>query len=153
MVVLYIEDNLSNLRLIEQVLARRPRTTLLSAMQDIRQATPPDAVFVASPEFAPALAVLAGRRVLRAPTLATAADEERRLRAERQVLSGEPGAAVVARYGITHVFVAPGDFRVYGIRAPEDLDGRGGLHLVFSNPQGWRIYGLPAAPGRTSAFR
>jgi len=33
MVVLYIEDNLSNLRLIEQVLGRRPRTTLLSAMQ------------------------------------------------------------------------------------------------------------------------
>jgi CheY-like chemotaxis protein len=32
-VVLYIEDNLSNLRLIEQVLGRRPRTTLLSAMQ------------------------------------------------------------------------------------------------------------------------
>jgi PAS domain S-box-containing protein len=33
MVVLYIEDNLSNLRLIEQMLARRPRATLLSAMQ------------------------------------------------------------------------------------------------------------------------
>jgi len=31
--VLYIEDNLSNLRLIEQVLSRRPHTTLLSAMQ------------------------------------------------------------------------------------------------------------------------
>jgi PAS domain S-box-containing protein len=33
MVVLYIEDNVSNLRLVEQVLARRPQTTLLSAMQ------------------------------------------------------------------------------------------------------------------------
>ena len=31
--VLYIEDNLSNLRLIERVLARRPGTKLLSAMQ------------------------------------------------------------------------------------------------------------------------
>ena len=31
--VLYIEDNLSNLRLIEQVLSRRPHATLLSAMQ------------------------------------------------------------------------------------------------------------------------
>ena len=31
--VLYIEDNLSNLRLIEQVLSRRPNATLLSAMQ------------------------------------------------------------------------------------------------------------------------
>jgi CheY-like chemotaxis protein len=31
--VLYIEDNLSNLRLIEQVLARRPGVRLLSAMQ------------------------------------------------------------------------------------------------------------------------
>ena len=33
MVVLYIEDNVSNLRLVEQVLGRRPQTTLLSAMQ------------------------------------------------------------------------------------------------------------------------
>lgn len=33
MTVLYIEDNLSNLRLIEQVLARRPHATLLSALQ------------------------------------------------------------------------------------------------------------------------
>ena len=33
MTVLYVEDNLSNLRLIEQVLGRRPHTTLLSAMQ------------------------------------------------------------------------------------------------------------------------
>ena len=33
MVVLYIEDNVSNLRLVEQVLSRRPQTTLLSAMQ------------------------------------------------------------------------------------------------------------------------
>jgi PAS domain S-box-containing protein len=32
-VVLYIEDNLSNLRLVERVLGRRPQTTLLSAMQ------------------------------------------------------------------------------------------------------------------------
>jgi CheY-like chemotaxis protein/anti-sigma regulatory factor (Ser/Thr protein kinase) len=31
--VLYIEDNLSNLKLIEQVLARRPEITLLTAMQ------------------------------------------------------------------------------------------------------------------------
>jgi CheY-like chemotaxis protein len=31
--VLYIEDNLSNLRLVERVLARRPGITLLSALQ------------------------------------------------------------------------------------------------------------------------
>ena len=31
--VLYIEDNLSNLRLVERVLGRRPGVTLLSAMQ------------------------------------------------------------------------------------------------------------------------
>jgi len=31
--ILYIEDNLSNLRLVESVLARRPGTTVLSAMQ------------------------------------------------------------------------------------------------------------------------
>lgn len=34
--ILYIEDNLSNLRLIERVVARRPRVTLLSAMQGSR---------------------------------------------------------------------------------------------------------------------
>jgi signal transduction histidine kinase/ActR/RegA family two-component response regulator len=34
--VLYIEDNLSNLRLVERVVARRPRVTLLSAMQGSR---------------------------------------------------------------------------------------------------------------------
>jgi len=33
MVVLYIEDNVANLRLVEQVLSRRPQTTLLPAMQ------------------------------------------------------------------------------------------------------------------------
>jgi CheY-like chemotaxis protein len=32
-VVLYIEDNLSNLRLVEQILARRPGVRLVSAMQ------------------------------------------------------------------------------------------------------------------------
>jgi len=31
--VLYVEDNLSNLRLVERILARRPRTRLLAAMQ------------------------------------------------------------------------------------------------------------------------
>ncbi|MEA3210295.1 MAG: hypothetical protein QOE70_3352 [Chthoniobacter sp.] len=31
--LLYIEDNLSNLRLVERILARRPKVTLLSAMQ------------------------------------------------------------------------------------------------------------------------
>ena len=31
--VLYIEDNLSNLRLVERILARRPEVKLLSAMQ------------------------------------------------------------------------------------------------------------------------
>jgi len=34
--VLYIEDNLSNLRLLERILARRPGVTLLSAMQGSR---------------------------------------------------------------------------------------------------------------------
>ena len=31
--LLYIEDNLSNLRLVERILARRPEVTLISAMQ------------------------------------------------------------------------------------------------------------------------
>jgi len=33
---LYIEDNLSNLRLVERIIARRPGVTLVSAMQGSR---------------------------------------------------------------------------------------------------------------------
>jgi signal transduction histidine kinase/ActR/RegA family two-component response regulator/HAMP domain-containing protein len=50
-VVLYIEDNLSNLRLVERVLARRPGTTLLSALQgqlglDLAQEHRPDLILL-----------------------------------------------------------------------------------------------------------
>lgn len=117
-------------------------SSLLQAMAWVKSATAPDAVFLASPEYAPTIAVLTGRRVLRAPTLATAPDDERRLRAERLVLSGLEGPALFERYGLTHVFIAPGDFRSYGIRAPEDLEGRGRLVLRYADAEGRRVYEL-----------
>ncbi|HEX6739276.1 MAG TPA: hypothetical protein VF310_13440, partial [Vicinamibacteria bacterium] len=48
---------------------------LLDAMAWVRRETAPGAVFMASPSFAPALAALGGRRVLRAPSLAITPDE------------------------------------------------------------------------------
>jgi hypothetical protein len=116
--------------------------SLRAVMERLRRETPADAVIVSSPEYAPVIAVLAGRRVLRAPTLATTADEERRLRAERGVLSGRPPAALVDRYGLTHVFVTPGDFAAYGLRVPEDLAARGDFTLVFADEEGRRLYAL-----------
>ena len=116
--------------------------TVAEAMAWIRRSTPPDAVFVASPEYAPAVATLAGRRVLRAPGLLSANDEERRLRAERLVLSGADPGRVGDRYGLTHLFVAPGDFRAYGIQSPADFDGRPRFRLSYSGPGAFRIYEL-----------
>jgi hypothetical protein len=118
--------------------------SLLEVMKVVRGKTSPEDVVVASPEYAPVVAVLAGRRVLRAPTLASAPDEERRLRAERAVLAGRPPRALVERYGITHVFVAPGDFAIYGLRSPEQLEARG-FERVFVDDQPWRLYRLDQA--------
>jgi hypothetical protein len=126
----------------------RLSASLVNAMARVREATPSDAVVVASPEYTPMVAVLAGRRVLRAPMLAITADEERRVRAERLVLSGEATAPVVRRYGVSHVFIAPGDFRGYGIRAPDELSAVAGLRLVLVTEIGGRLYEVQPPPGR-----
>ena len=110
------------------------------AMAWIRRETPPEAVFLASPDYAPSVAVLGGRRVLRAPTLAVAGDEERRARAEGAILSGREPGPLARRYGLTHVFIAPGEFRSHGLRAPEDLETRGRFRLRYSDPDGLRVY-------------
>jgi hypothetical protein len=122
--------------------------SIVKAMAHVRDATPSDAVVAASPEYAPFVAVLAGRRVLRAPTLASAADEERRERAERLVLLGESEAPVVRRYGVSHVFVAPGDFRAYGLRAADELSAVARLRLVLTTEFGGRLYEVRPSPDR-----
>jgi hypothetical protein len=113
---------------------------LATAMSWIRENTPPTSVFLASPDYAPSVAVLGGRRVLRAPTLGSAADEVRRERMEDKVLAGRDPARLADLYGLTHVFIAPGDFFAYGIRSPEDLERQGRFRLLYADPEDYRVY-------------
>jgi hypothetical protein len=114
--------------------------TLMDTMQWLRTHTPREAVFLADDDYAAAIPVLAGRRVLRAPLLLAAPDEERRLRLQRTVLAGRPSGALLQRYGLRYVFVAPGQFRAEGIVDPADLDRLSGLRLVYENGKGMRVY-------------
>lgn len=116
------------------------------AMAWVRANTDPQGTFVASADFVPAVAVLGGRRVLRAPGLAAAPDDERRLRAERAILTGRAVPDLVRRYGLRYVFAAPGDFVAHGLADPIDLLGRGGLRLLYVNARGMRVYELPPGP-------
>lgn len=112
----------------------------LEAMDWLRANTPPSAVIVAGEDYAPSVAVLAGRRVLRAPTLAVAPDEERRLRAQRALLAGHDVPDLVERYGLAYVLTAPGQFRDSGQPDAADLRGRAGLRLVYASPRGVEVY-------------
>jgi hypothetical protein len=113
---------------------------LVAAMDWIHENTPPTAVFLASPDYAPSVAVLGGRRVLRAPTLGPAADEVRRERMEDKVLAGRDPSRLADLYGLTHVFIAPGDFSAYGIRSPEDLERQGRFRLLYADAEDYRVY-------------
>jgi hypothetical protein len=119
---------------------------LATAMEWVRRHTPPGSVFLASPDYAPSLAVLAGRRVLRAPTLGPAADEVRRERMEDKVLAGRDPGRLGDLYGLTHVFIAPGDFLERGIRSPEDLDRRRHLRLLYADVVDFRVYEITRPP-------
>jgi hypothetical protein len=119
---------------------------LVEAMDWMRTRTAPESAVLAADEYAPAVSVMAGRRVLRAPGLLTAPDEERRVRLERAVLAGHLPAALVQRYGLRYVFIAPGQFREEGIAQPEDLDAHAGLRLVYANAKGMRIYEIAPGP-------
>jgi hypothetical protein len=118
---------------------------LVTAMSWIRENTPPTSVFLASPDYAPSVAVLGGRRVLRAPTLGPAADEIRRERMEDKVLAGRDPARLADLYGLTHVFIAPGDFFAYGIHSPEDLERQGRFRLLYADPEDHRVYEITRA--------
>jgi hypothetical protein len=118
---------------------------LASAMGWVRANTPPSSVFLASPDYAPSIAALGGRRVLRAPTLGPAADETRRERMEDKVLAGRDPGRLADLYGLTHVFIAPGDFFAYGIRSPEDLERQGRFRLLYADPEDYRVYEIKRA--------
>ena len=113
---------------------------LVKAMDWVRTETPSRAVFLASPEYSPGVAVLGGRRVLRAPTLAVAEDDDRRDRAEDKVLRGRDPGRLAELYGLTHVFIAPGDFLSFGIGSPEDLEKRGRFRLLYRDAVDFRVY-------------
>ncbi len=132
---------------------------LAEAMEWLRTHTPPQAAVLAAESYAGAVPILGGRRVLRAPGLLTAPDEERRLRLQRAVLAGHPPPALLQRYGLRYLFIALGDFRDEGVAHPEDLDALGTLRLVYANAKGMRVYEIvaqeirPAAAGRAAAIK
>jgi hypothetical protein len=113
---------------------------LVEAMAWVRRETAPQAVFMASPTHAPAVAALGGRRVLRAPGLATAADDVDRWNLEDDLLQGYVPRRTFARYGVAHVFLGPGDFADRGLPGPEAWDAAGHLRLRYRNADGYRIY-------------
>jgi hypothetical protein len=121
--------------------SREPVSAALAPlMAFVQDQTPRDAVFVASPDYAPALAALGGRRVLRAPSLLRAADDEQRLRAEGAILAGRPLPGGAHDHGARFVLLAPGDFRARGIGRPEDLEGRPGFRTRYTDALGYRVY-------------
>ena len=113
---------------------------LYEVMDWIRDETPPPAVVLASEDYAPAVAVLGGRRVLRAPTLSQPADEWRRIRAQAAVLEGRDPHKYVARYGVTYVLIAPSEFAEHGLTMPEDLDALAHFRLRYRHSEGYRVY-------------
>ena len=113
---------------------------LIAATEWIRRETPPQAVFVASPDRAPAVAALGGRRVLRAPTLTAPPDDVERWRLEQRLLEGQTPRRALLRYGISHLFVAPGDYADRGLAGPEALDSAPHLRLRYRDAKGYRVY-------------
>ena len=118
---------------------------LRAAMAWVRKETPAAAVFIASPDYAPYVAVLGGRRVLRAPALAVADDDIRRERAEDKLLRGREPGKLGALYGLTHVFIGPGDFLTFGITSPEQLEQRGRFRLLYRDASDLRVYEILGA--------
>ena len=84
--------------------------------------------------------------MLRAPTLGPSADEVRRDRMEDKLLSGRDSVRLADLYGLTHVFIAPGDFAVYGIATPADLAKTGRFRLVYADAVDYRVYEIVPAP-------
>jgi hypothetical protein len=106
----------------------------------IRQNTPADAVFVAGRAYAPLVAVMGQRRVLRAPDLLQPGDEGRRLRLEGALVLGRNPPAWAEDYHPSFLLAAPGDFAERGIRGPEDLEQRSGLLRRYSGAHGFGVF-------------
>jgi hypothetical protein len=117
---------------------------LMPAMAWIREHVPRDQACVASPDYAPSVAVLGQRRVVRAPSLFTAADDQRRRRAERMFVAGrEP--ALQQRYTIGCLVFASGDEGWLGLRARDDLERLAGLEAAYRDRYVWIYRPRPVA--------
>ncbi len=116
---------------------------LRQAMDWVRAHTRREAVFVTSPEWAGALPILGGRRVLRAPGLVTTADDARRARLTYLALagSGAQGWRQARRYRVTHAFVGPQDLRVWNLQSWDQVEANGRFRLRFE-AHGFRVYEL-----------
>jgi hypothetical protein len=107
--------------------------------------------------MAPLVAVLAGRRVLRAPTLGKTSDDDSRWLAETRILKAHRWTRLAARYGVGYVVLSPGgvlstDVQRAELHGPEDLEGRPGFLLVYADRLRFRVYQLaPEAAGADNA--
>ena len=106
----------------------------------VRHNLPPDATCMASPEYAPMVAVLAQRRVLRAPSLGAPADDQRRRRVERMLLAGrEPD--LLRRYRVQCVVFLDGDQGWLGLDSGDALARAPGLTLLYADAHA-KVYGV-----------
>lgn len=119
--------------------SREPLSTNLAAtFRWIREHVPPHSTCVASPRYAPMVAVLGQRRVLRAPSLAEPADDQRRRRTERMLLAGrEPDLR--RRYQVGCLVFIDGDQGWLGIASPDHLSVVPGLALRYADEHA-RVY-------------
>ena len=118
-------------------------TAVAATTEWMRHNLPPTAVVVASADYAPMVAVLAQRQVLRAPQLLRTADDTRRERVESSLFTpGRVGARNASRYGVSHLLLGPGDDRRWGFGGELDPPLPGRFRLLFADPKGFRVYAL-----------
>jgi hypothetical protein len=110
----------------------------------VREHTPPDSIFLASPSYAPAVGVLAGRRVFRAPSLVPSSDDGRRQAIVGRLLNQGLERQAAWHLGLTHVFAGPGD--TSGVRPWLPPNPSTALRLVHSDRWGFRVFEIDARP-------
>jgi hypothetical protein len=125
---------------------------LTDAMAWIRRETPRESVFVASPAHAAAIAALGGRRVLRAPALVATPDDGERWALEQNLLEGHVPRRALPRYGVSHLFVIPGDYVDRGLAGPEVLDRAPHVRLLYRNVEGYRVYEVVPLPAHQAGI-
>jgi hypothetical protein len=109
----------------------------------IRTRTEPGGVFIAGEDYAASVAILGGRRVLRAPALAASGDDQRRVRTQRRILSGNRVESLLDRYDVRYVLAAPGQFLDLRLAEPWGIESSPGFPVLYRGRGGLRIYEVP----------